>query len=145
MTKRVAIADKAASILEVLNRSQKPMTAYDLLDQLRSHGITSPPTIYRALGRLVDSGKIHRLETLNAYTVCSDDHGSHDHRHEALSVGFAICDTCGSVDEFSDAMLKARLEGVVAANAFRPTSTTIEIHGVCARCDAVGPSDAGPR
>ena len=64
MTKRVAIADKAASILEVLSRSQKPMTAYDLLDQLRGHGITSPPTIYRALGRLLDAGKIHRLETL---------------------------------------------------------------------------------
>ena len=143
MTKRVAIADKAASILEVLNRSQKPMTAYDLLDQLRGHGITSPPTMYRALGRLVETGKIHRLETLNAYTVCSDGHGSHDHRHEALSVGFAICDTCGSVDEFSDPMLKARIEGVVAASAFRPTGTTIEIHGVCARCNAMGPVDAG--
>ncbi len=142
MTKRVAIADKAASILEVLTRSEKPMTAYDLLDRLRGQGITSPPTVYRALGKLVDSGKIHRLETLNAYTVCSDDHGSHDHPHDAFSVGFAICDTCGSVDEFSDPMLKARIHDVVAASAFKPTGTTIEIHGTCARCDALGSTDA---
>ena len=112
------------------------MSAYDLLDKLRAHGIGAPPTIYRALGKLLEGGKIHRLESLNAFVPCVETSRDHDdHTHDMLSVGFAICDGCGSVQEFVDPLLKARIEADAAASAFRPLNSSVEVHGLCAKCD----------
>src|SRR5256885_4073285 len=57
----------------------------------------SPTQVYRALDKLAEQGVVHRLESLNAYVCCSHpDEGSHDFS------AFAICDSCGQVDEFVD-------------------------------------------
>src|SRR5258708_15019740 len=92
-----SLTTKQQRVLDTLRQAGAPLTAYALLDQLRDHGLTAPTQVYRALDKLAEQGVVHRLESLNAYVCCSHpDEGSHDFS------AFAICDSCGQVDEFVD-------------------------------------------
>jgi Fur family zinc uptake transcriptional regulator len=43
-------------VLNLLKKSSKPMSAYDILHKLRSTSIKAPPTVYRALETLLTLG-----------------------------------------------------------------------------------------
>ena len=115
-------------VFDALKAAKRPLTAYELIDRLRGAGITAPPTVYRALTRLVDDSLAHRLESLNAFVACSHPHGQHK------AAVFAICDDCGSVSELLDAGISSTLGRRAAAQAFVVKSTVVELHGSCARC-----------
>ena len=59
-------------IRDLLAGADKPLSAYDVIDALRDHGRVAPPTVYRALQKLIDEGLAHRLETRNAYVACRE-------------------------------------------------------------------------
>lgn len=106
-----------------------PLTAYALLDDLRGEGFRAPLQVYRALDSLISSGLVHRLESLNAFVACTC---AHSHGEERTA--FAICETCGKTEEFSGKGLSGELVEWIAARAFSPRRTVIEIRGCCARC-----------
>ena len=43
-------------VYRVLRSARGPMTAYQILDAVRPKGISAPPTVYRALNRLMRDG-----------------------------------------------------------------------------------------
>ena len=120
-----------ALVLGALSRTEGPLSAYALLDQLREHGFRAPLQVYRALDKLVELGLVHRLESINSFVACAHPH---DHSHGLIA--FAICDRCGGVDEFSDAVVEERLRGWSRDHAFHLEKTTIEMRGTCATCGA---------
>jgi Fur family zinc uptake transcriptional regulator len=120
-----------ALVLSALSRTEGPLSAYSLLDQLREHGFRAPLQVYRALEKLIEYGLVHRLESLNSFVACSHPH---EHRHGLIA--FAICETCGQVDEFSDETVEERLKGWARDHSFRTAKTTIEMRGTCANCVA---------
>lgn len=124
-------------VLAMLDAVARPMTAYQLLDGLRGEGIVAPPTVYRALNRLIAEGRAHRLESLNAFVACSQP------SHSGCA-GFAICDGCGQVTEFAGEPVVHGLEAWAARHAFRMTRATIEVRGRCAGCGSDGAA-AAPR
>lgn len=131
-------AAHAANIMDALKASPKPLSAYDLLDQLRPTGVAAPLTVYRALDKLMTAGQVHRIESLNAFVACKGEE-HHTHAHETdRTVGFAICDRCGSVDEFVDTALSTRVLETLAARAFAPRTSALEVHGMCAPCREQG-------
>jgi Fur family transcriptional regulator, zinc uptake regulator len=115
-------------VYRVLRATHAPMTAYQLLDAVRRHGISAPPTVYRALNRLIAQGLAHRLESINAYVACVEPHLHHD------SAIFAICGDCGSIEELLDASVLKRLYAKASERSFKVDSTTIEMKGQCADC-----------
>lgn len=116
-------------VLSALRQANKPLSAYALLDQLRPAGLAAPTQVYRALEKLLAQGLIHRLESLNAYVSCCHTQGC---KHSIAA--FAICDTCGHIDEFTDSSLNQCLGQWAKHHAFSSRSTTIEIRGQCASC-----------
>lgn len=118
-------------VLQTLNEAEQPLSAYDILDRLRSEGLRAPLQVYRALEKLIDAGLAHRLESLNAFVCCAsgDRHASADG-----TAAFAICEDCGKVDEFTDAEVEERLADWARRNEFAPSRTTIELRGRCAGC-----------
>lgn len=120
-----------ALVLDQLSDAGGPLSAYDILDHLRDEGIKAPLQIYRALDKLLEKGLAHRLESLNAFVVCAEPQC-----HRAGIVAFAICEKCGKVSEFSDFVIRQRLEGWADQTGFQADKTTIEIRGNCARCVA---------
>lgn len=118
-----------ALVFETLNREEGPLSAYTILDRLRAEGLRAPLQIYRALDKLLEHGMVHRLESINAFVACA-----HPHDHAHALTAFAICETCGRVEEFSDAVVEERLSIWARTHAFRPARTTIELRGACAAC-----------
>ena len=115
-----------AMVLDHLIAARRPMTAYQLLDELRDHGFRAPAQVYRALKALAERELIHRIETLNAFIACRH------HDHTEISA-FAICDDCHMIWEFSlprDGSLTAKAD----SEDFTIRSATVELHGRCAGC-----------
>ena len=114
-------------VFEYLKNKANPLTAYELLNGLRSKGMIAPTTIYRALEKLTDSGRIHKIESLNAWTVCCENHN----KKTAI---FEICDDCGNVTEHLDSSFTESIKKLSKRTGFLPNKPIFEIHGQCANC-----------
>lgn len=128
---RVDLTRNQGLVLQTLNAADGPLSAYDILDRLRSEGLRAPLQIYRALEKLVDQGLAHRLESLNAFVCCAN---AEKHARTGGVAAFAICNNCGRVDEFADEEVENRLGLWAEGHGFRLTHTTIELRGDCAEC-----------
>ncbi len=128
MRKRAAARQK--DVLSVLVACDKPMTAYQILEQLQvAEPDIAPPTVYRTLSALTDQGRAHRLESIKAFVPCRCDHA------ESLPV-LAICEDCGTVDEHDGSDLLPKLTVLTDQNAFRAKRHIVEIRGLCDTCAA---------
>ncbi len=116
-------------VLDELTAERRPLTAYQLLDRLRGHGFAAPPTVYRALERLLALGLVHRIESLNAYVACP--HGP----HETAAV-FAICRGCGAVVETPAEAILHSLSVAADQKGFAVDEAHVELLGRCRRCRA---------
>jgi len=126
-----ALTPPRAAVLRAILTAEAPLTAYDILDRLRtSRGRATPPTVYRALSFLVEQGLVHRLERRGAYVAC-DDHADHAHGHHAQ---FLICRSCGAVRELEDGGVDQALVAAAAKLGFKVEATTVELEGVCSKC-----------
>ena len=137
MSEKAKRRDTAALIAAELAGIDKPLTAYELLEKLRPSGVFAPTTVYRALDKLLASGRVHRIESLNAFVACRGTEGGphdHGHGHGDLGIGFTVCDRCAAVAEFEAPSLQSCIEAAAAAGSFRPRSSIVEIHGLCADC-----------
>ncbi|MDD3288054.1 MAG: Fur family transcriptional regulator [Alphaproteobacteria bacterium] len=115
-------------VLALLLQKEKPLSAYEILDALREHGFRSPPTVYRALDYLVKNGYIHRIESLNSFIAC---HQRADHGDVSQ---FAICKSCGKVDEIRDEGVINSIKKIKHKFLKQIDYKTIEITGVCRAC-----------
>lgn len=122
-----------AEMMEVLARADAPMSAYDILAALSdAYTKLAPTTVYRALKALLEQGRIHRLESLNAYMICQNADGHNASRpHQTI---LAICDDCGSVEENEASDLLLSLGEVIGKSGFEAQRHVIEVHGLCADC-----------
>ncbi len=116
-----------SEILACLRKAKEPMSAYAILDQVRTAGISHPPTVYRALNDLMQKGMVHRLQSKSAFVACG--HGACDGKF-----AFAICRKCDKVVEIalSDADQAALLK--LAPGEIAPEQVTLEIAGLCGAC-----------
>ena len=119
-----------AQVLGLVAAAGRPIKAYDLLDLMKSaSGSTAPPTVYRALDFLLEQGFIHRLASVNAFVSCHHPQVRH-------SVPFLICDGCHNAIELEDERISDLLERQALALGFTPRAQTLEVHGLCAACQA---------
>ena len=115
-------------VLDMLQRRREPLSAYDILGELRTaHPKIAPPTVYRALTALTERGQVHRIESLNAFVACQCK------THLQASV-LSVCDTCGVVEENLAPDLLNALNKVATRTGFVANRQVIELHGVCAAC-----------
>jgi len=116
-------------VLELIIEAEKPIKAYDLLDQMRERQPSAaPPTVYRALDFLLSHHFIHRLESLNAFISCVHPDSHHQHGH------FLICDGCSNVIELEDPGLSERMAEAANECNFKASHEVLEIHGRCEDC-----------
>jgi len=117
-------------VLELIWQSHKPLGAYDVLAELTSEGHSAaPPTVYRALDFLQQHGLVHRIASLNAFTGCA-------HAGEQHTSMFLICRACDNVLELTDASVSTAIHNAADAEAFRAEKVTLEVSGLCPRCQA---------
>ncbi|MBW0147917.1 Fur family transcriptional regulator [Marinobacter arenosus] len=115
-------------VLELIWQSHRPLGAYDVLAQLSEDGHNAaPPTVYRALDFLQQNGLVHRIASLNAFIGCA-------HAGEHHTGMFLICRACGNVLELTAPSVSGAVHAAAAAEAFELDDITLEIAGLCPRC-----------
>jgi len=114
-------------ILSCLRRAKEPMSAYAILDRVRTAGISHPPTVYRALNDLMRKGMVHRLQSRAAFIACG--HGACDGKF-----AFAMCRQCGKVVEIPLSDTEQAALRRLAPEQIRPEQVTVEIAGLCDAC-----------
>jgi Fur family zinc uptake transcriptional regulator len=124
-------------VLELLLASGRATKAYSLLDEMRQiHPGSAPPTVYRALDFLQSAGLVHRIESINAFTVC---HDLTQCQHGIL----VVCQQCGMVTELHEPTLREALVAQIQHAGYRLASDDIELKGLCAACQAAQAEAAG--
>ena len=117
-------------VMSVLEDSEKPLTAYDILGKLATFGIKGPPTVYRALEKLMKDGLVHRIRSLNAFIACHKETGcTHTHHNT-----FAVCNGCGKVEEIHDDRVTALIQELTHKQRFAVEQESIELVGRCFAC-----------
>jgi Fur family zinc uptake transcriptional regulator len=129
MPRPSTISQNDRDILGVLEAAGRPLSAYDILAELRDSGVRAPNQVYRSLEKLGRSGLVHRIEALNAFIACGHDHDA--------SPAFVICRDCGSVEEIEDDRLTA-IARSVARKGFEIETVSLEIYGHCGKCRSGG-------
>jgi Fur family zinc uptake transcriptional regulator len=122
-------------VLNVLEESSIPLSAYTILERLGEHGLRAPPQVYRALDKLLDLGLAHKLASMNSFLACQHTQcGSHQ------VTSFAICDGCEQVSEIINTEFERQLNSLAKDVGLQPTRSTIEIHGLCDQCSSSNPT-----
>jgi len=122
------LTDQRKTVLRLLCVSEKPLSAYELLDRMRDViKNPTPPVVYRALDFLLEEGLVHKLESLHAYIGCA--HPDHPHASQ-----FLICDDCGEVAEVEDASVAKSLKAAGQSIGFSTKRPVVELLGTCAQC-----------
>ncbi len=118
-----------AAVLTALWDVGRPMGAYDLRDHIsEAFGREiSPASIYRTLDFLCTQNVVARIESRNAYVVCT--HPDHDH----TCVHF-VCNTCGSSSEIENKRLERLLSSDAKKLGFAIDQRVVELSGSCAEC-----------
>ena len=120
-----------AAVYHELVREGCALTAYELLDSVRTSGIRSPTQVYRALERLAERRLVHRVESMNAFIACKHAHDDDQHPN---AVAFTICDKCGNVSEIDLSTVNHKLSDVAAKTGFKTEHTLYELRGKCRNC-----------
>mgnify|MGYP002845509098 FL=1 len=116
-------------VMAALLKANGPLSAYTILDQLRSKGLRAPLQVYRALDKLVEFGMVHRLESMNAFVACRHPDGDSE-----SVVAFTICESCGEVTEISNDGFDSQLHKLAGGAGFNVKKSTVELFGQCEAC-----------
>ena len=123
------MATNDEQVMGALAKAGRPLSAYDILESAGSETLRAPVQVYRSLKRLETTGRVHRIETLNAFVAC---HAASSDLHRP---GFVICRSCKATREFHDPRI-GDVALSAAGEAFRVDGVSLEIFGQCGPCRA---------
>ena len=116
-------------ILDYIEKVNEPIKAYSILHNVQKKGIKAPPQVYRALDKLVEIGKIHKIESKNAFVACRSSDCE-----ISKATAFSICESCEMVDEISDAKLSKYLSSFNHRKGMKFKRFNLEFFGLCKKC-----------
>ena len=116
-------------IFDLIDKSSEPLKAYTILFNVQRKGIKAPPQVYRALDKLVEIGKIHKIESKNAFVACKNSNCE-----ISKATAFSICESCEIVDEISDMKLSKYLSKFNDNKGMKYKRFNLEFFGLCNRC-----------
>ena len=130
MTQKIDFLSKNQQIvLEIIEKAKEPLKAYSILFSVQKRGIKAPPQVYRALDRLIKLGKIHKIESKNAFIACHNSSCQ-----VAKATAFSICEICENVTEISSAGLSKYLANFQDETGMRYNKYNLEFFGLCKKC-----------
>ena len=117
------------TVLDILENSSEPLKAYTILFDIQKKGIKSPLQVYRALDKLIEIGKVHKIESRNSYVACK-----HEGCNAKTSTSFLICENCDSVKELTENNFFSYFSKQSDKNNFQYRKHSLEIYGLCVSC-----------
>ena len=116
-------------IFDLIDKSSQPLKAYSILFNVQKKGIKAPLQVYRALDKLVEIGKIHKIESRNAFIACQNSSCQISN-----ATAFSICESCEKVTEISNSNLSKYLSNIKDKDGMKFTKYNLEFFGLCKKC-----------
>lgn len=116
-------------VLFVLWQVAKPLKAYEILDRLladKQH--VQAPTVYRVLDYFVEHGVVHKIESIQSYTLC------HEPEKQRAAEVLMVCNDCHQVQELYDSNLHNLMKKLTTQQDFQLGQNAIELKGICNHC-----------
>ena len=130
MTQKIDFLSKNQQIvLEIIEKAKEPLKAYSILFSVQKRGIKAPPQVYRALDRLIELGKIHKIESKNAFVACKNSNCTISN-----ATAFSICSNCEYVTEISNPKLSKYLTNFADDTGMKYNKYNLEFFGLCKKC-----------
>ena len=116
-------------IFNLINKSSEPLKAYTILSNVQKKGIKAPLQVYRALDKLVEIGKIHKIESKNSFIACQNSSCQ-----VSKAIAFSICESCEKVTEISNSNLSKYLSNFKDKAGMKYKKYNLEFFGLCKKC-----------
>ena len=116
-------------VLDIIEKSSQPLKAYSILFDVKKKGINAPLQVYRALDKLVEIGKIHKIESRNAFIACQDSSCQ-----ISKATAFSICESCEKVTEINNSKLSKYLNNFQDNSGMKYNKYNLEFFGLCKKC-----------
>jgi len=116
------------TILEAALQSDGHFDADELFFQMKTNGQkVSRATVYNTLDLLQDCGLLSRYRFGTNHSKYEKAFGRPQHHH-------LICLECGDIIEFVNDNIENVQKDVCEKNSFLPQTTTLQIFGICYKC-----------
>ena len=129
MQKQHSLSKNQQIILDLIVKSSEPLKAYSILFNVQKKGINAPLQVYRALDKLVKIGKIHKIESRNAFIACQNSSCQ-----ISKATAFSICESCENVSEISNSKLSKYLANFADEAGMKYNKYNLEFFGLCKKC-----------
>ena len=116
-------------VLDIIEKSSQPLKAYSILFDVKKKGINAPLQVYRALDKLVEIGKIHKIESRNAFIACKNSNCQ-----VSKATAFSICESCEDVTEVSNLKLSKYLNNFANESGMKYNKYNLDFFGLCKKC-----------
>ena len=118
-------------IFDFIEKAKEPLKAYSILFNVQKKGIKAPLQVYRALDKLVEIGKIHKVESRNAFIACKSSSCE-----ISKATAFSICTKCENVSEINNPKLSKYLTNFEDDTGMQYSKYNLEFFGLCKKCKA---------
>ncbi len=129
MRKMQNLSKNQQIIFDLIDKSPEPLKAYSILFNVQKRGIKAPLQVYRALDKLVEIGKIHKIESRNAFIACQNSSCQ-----ISKATAFSICESCEKVTEINNSNLSKYLTSFKDKNGMKYNKYNLEFFGLCKKC-----------
>ena len=129
MEKQHNLSKNQKIIFDLIDKSPEPLKAYSILFNVQKKGINAPLQVYRALDKLVEIGKIHKIESRNAFIACQNSSCQ-----ISKPTAFSICESCEKVSEISNTKLSKYLSNFADESGMKYSKYNLEFFGLCKKC-----------
>ena len=129
MQKQENLTKNQKIILDIIEKSSQPLKAYSILFNVQKKGINAPLQVYRALDKLVEIGKIHKIESRNAFIACKNTNCE-----VSNATAFSICQVCEKVTEIVNSKLSKYLKSFQDNTGMKYKKYNLEFFGLCQKC-----------
>ena len=113
----------------VNNNYNDKLKAYSILFNVQKKGLKAPLQVYRALDKLVEIGKIHKIESRNAFVACKNSNCV-----VSNATAFSICESCEKVTEINNSKLSKYLSNFEDNSGMKYSKYNLEFFGLCKKC-----------
>ena len=131
MHKEINLSKNQQIIFDIIDKSSEPLKAYAILFNVQKKGIKAPLQVYRALDKLIEIGKIHKIESRNAFIACQNSSCQ-----ISKATAFSICEVCEKISEISNSKLSKYLSNFSDNTGMKYSKYNLEFFGLCKKCKA---------
>ena len=129
MTQAQILSRNQQIVLDIIEKAKGPLKAYSILFNVQKKGINAPQQIYRALDKLIEIGKIHKIESKNAFMVCQNSNCQ-----ISKATAFSICENCEKISEIQNPKLFNYLKDFKDRSGMKYKKYNLEFFGLCKKC-----------